>query len=92
MRGRRCETDVTPEAALGGPLAVVQNGDRIRLDVANRSLTLLVPDEEIARRLAAVGRDAALRSSATRGYAKLFRASVTQADQGCDFDFLRSKK
>jgi dihydroxy-acid dehydratase len=83
---------VTPEAALGGPLAAVRTGDRIRLSVAKRSLTLLVPEEEIARRLAAgaAERESALNASAARGYANLFRRSVTQADQGCDFDFLRA--
>ena len=83
---------VTPESALGGPLAAVQTGDRIRLSVSQRSISLQVSSEEIARRLAAsvLERNAALASSAARGYAKLFGQSVTQADQGCDFDFLRA--
>jgi dihydroxy-acid dehydratase len=79
---------VTPEAAIGGPLAAVRTGDRIRLSVANRSLSLLVPEMEIARRLSAVSPVTA--PAATRGYLKLFLQSVTQADQGCDFDFLRA--
>lgn len=79
---------VMPESALGGPLACVQNGDRIRLSVARREITLLIDDAEMARRLAAV---ATLRPSAPRGYRKLFLQSVTQADQGVDFDFLQGK-
>jgi dihydroxy-acid dehydratase len=79
---------VTPEAAIGGPLAAVQTGDRIRLSVANRSLSLLVSDAEIARRLAAAPRSAA--DPGARGYRKLFLDHVTQADRGCDFDFLRA--
>lgn len=76
---------VTPEAAVGGPLAWVQNGDRIRLSVAERELTLLVPDAELAARQAAAPVE---EPKAERGYRKLFLQSVTQADQGCDFDFL----
>ena len=79
---------VMPESALGGPLACVQNGDRIRLSVARREITLLIDDAEMARRMAAV---ATLRPSAPRGYRKLFLQSVTQADQGVDFDFLQGK-
>jgi len=79
---------VTPEAAIGGPLAWVKSGDRIRLDVAKRSLALLVSDEELARRRAA---HPVSEPGAERGYLKLFLESVTQADQGVDFDFLRRK-
>ena len=78
----------TPEAAAGGPLAVVRTGDRIRLSVAQRSLALLVPEEEIARRTAELPVAAAV--GGERGYRKLFLQSVTQADRGCDFDFLRA--
>lgn len=78
---------VTPESAVGGPLAVVETGDRIRLSVANRELQLLVSDEEIARRLAERGQQ---RPQAERGYRKLFLDSVLQADKGVDFDFLRA--
>jgi dihydroxy-acid dehydratase len=78
---------VTPEAADGGPLAWVQNGDRIRLSLGQRELTLLVDDDELARR--AVAAPPAL-PSAERGYRKLYLDTVTQADQGVDFDFLRS--
>ncbi len=76
---------VTPESAIGGPLAYVQNGDRIRLSVANRELTLLVSDEELARRASL---KPIVTPSAQRGYRKLFLQSVTQADKGVDFDFL----
>jgi dihydroxy-acid dehydratase len=78
---------VTPEAAIGGPLAYVQNGDRIRLSVANREIALLVDDAELARRAAA---QPIVRPAAERGYRKLFLQTVTQADQGVDFDFLRA--
>lgn len=80
---------VTPEAALGGPLAWVKTGDRIRLDVAGRSLTLLVDEAELARRRAT---DPVAPPVAERGYLKLFLDSVTQADEGVDFDFLRPPK
>ncbi|HTP73270.1 MAG TPA: IlvD/Edd family dehydratase [Burkholderiaceae bacterium] len=80
---------VTPEAAVGGPLAHVRSGDRIRLSVARRELILLVSDAELARR--AAERPVA-EPSAERGYRKLFLASVTQADLGADFDFLRAAR
>ncbi len=80
---------VTPEAALGGPLAYVQTGDRIRLDVANRSLALLVDDVELLRRREA---RPVTPPTAERGYLKLFLDTVTQADQGVDFDFLRAPR
>lgn len=78
---------VTPEAAIGGPLAYVQNGDRIRLSVAQRSLDLLVSAEELDRRRAAAP---VVEPTADRGYLKLFLQTVTQADKGVDFDFLRA--
>jgi dihydroxy-acid dehydratase len=78
---------VMPEAALGGPLACVQTGDRIRLSVTRREISLLISDDELARRIAATP---AMRPSAERGYRKLFLQSVTQADQGVDFDFLQA--
>ena len=77
---------VTPEAALGGPLAQVRNGDRIRLSVAKRELSLLVDDATLARR---AQERPAERPAAERGYRKLFLDSVTQASEGCDFAFLR---
>jgi dihydroxy-acid dehydratase len=77
---------VTPESAAGGPLALVKNGDRIRLSVKERRLDLLVPEAELARRRQAL----APSPPPSRGYAKLFHEHVLQADEGCDFDFLRS--
>jgi len=77
---------VTPEAAVGGPLALVRDGDPIELDVPGRRLSLLVEDAELERRRAAwVAPPPAYR----RGYGKLFLDHVLQADEGCDFDFLR---
>ena len=78
----------TPEAAVGGPLGLVRNGDRIRLDVENRELSLLVGEAELAERRAAWTPPAAHPGS-DRGYLKLYLDSVTQADKGCDFEFLR---
>ena len=78
---------VTPETAQGGPLGLVRTGDRIRLSVAQRSLLLLVSAEELAARAAVQVRAPA--DANLRGYRKLFLSTVTQADQGCDFDFLR---
>ena len=78
---------VTPESAIGGPLAHVRNGDRIRLSVANREISLLVSDAELARRAQA---QPVQPPSAERGYRKLFLQTVTQADQGVDFDFMRA--
>ncbi|HET9146754.1 MAG TPA: IlvD/Edd family dehydratase [Acetobacteraceae bacterium] len=77
---------ITPESAIGGPLARVRSGDRIRLDVEARRIDLLVDEAELARREAAPARPAP-----ERGYAKLYHDSVLQADQGCDFAFLRGK-
>jgi dihydroxy-acid dehydratase len=79
---------VTPESAVGGPLALIRNGDRIRLSVAQRSLSLLISEEELAVRGAAA--EPVTEDRKGRGYRKLFLRSVTQADEGCDFDFLRA--
>lgn len=76
---------IAPESAVGGPLAAVRNGDRIRLSVSQKKIELLVSAEEIARRLAAHVPLAA----PSRGYAALYHNSVTQAPDGCDFDFLK---
>ena len=79
---------VSPESNIGGPLAVVETGDRITLSVANRTLHLDISEDELRRR-------ASLRKPAaphyTRGYGKLFLDHVTQAHLGCDFDFLQSE-
>jgi dihydroxy-acid dehydratase len=78
---------VAPESAIGGPLAYVKTGDRIRLSVAGRELTLLVSDEELAQRRKQMPVQA---PTAARGYEQLFLQHVTQAGQGVDFDFLRA--
>jgi dihydroxy-acid dehydratase len=78
---------VAPEAAAGGALALVQDGDPIELDVPNRRLQLDVPDAELARRRAAWRPPVTPHTE--RGYAKLYTEHVLQADQGVDFDFLR---
>jgi dihydroxy-acid dehydratase len=78
---------VTPEAAVGGPLALVANGDRIRLDVSARRLDLLIDDAELTRREQIRARNPPP-AMPERGYARLFQTSVLQADEGCDFDFL----
>jgi dihydroxy-acid dehydratase len=80
-----CVLHVAPEATVGGPLAVVQTGDRIALDVESRRLDLLVDPAEIARRLAAWKPSA---PRYTRGYGRLALEQMTQADRGCDFRFL----
>jgi dihydroxy-acid dehydratase len=77
---------VSPESAVGGPLALVRNGDRIRLSVKNRSIDLAVPEDELKQRKAAWQPPVAPPS---RGYAKLYMDHVLQAEHGCDFDFLR---
>jgi dihydroxy-acid dehydratase len=76
---------VTPESAVGGPLALVRNGDRIRLSVNAREIALLVSDEELARR---AQQQPVQVPRADRGYRKLFLETVLQADKGVDFDFL----
>jgi dihydroxyacid dehydratase/phosphogluconate dehydratase len=76
----------TPESVAGGPLAAVQNGDMIELDVPGRRLDLLVEPNEIARRLDERSKQV---PHYRRGYGWLFAQHVLQADQGCDFDFLR---
>jgi dihydroxy-acid dehydratase len=80
---------IVPEAAVGGPLAVVQTGDRILLDVEARRIELLIDDAELQRRLAVWKASPPHRERPVRGYARLFEDCVLQADQGCDFDFLQ---
>jgi len=79
---------VAPEAAIGGNLALVQNGDMIEVDVAGRRLHLDIDDAELANRRAAWKAEAPV---ADRGYASLYIRHVLQADEGCDFDFLLGK-
>ncbi|MBL0142431.1 MAG: dihydroxy-acid dehydratase [Betaproteobacteria bacterium] len=80
-----CVLHVAPESHVGGPLALVKDGDRISLDVSGRRLDLLVDEAELARRRAAWKPPA---PHYTRGFGTLYLKHVTQADQGCDFDFL----
>ena len=79
---------VVPEAALGGALAIVKNGDRIALDVMNRKITLEISDEEMAARKAAWQVPV---SKHRRGYPQLYIREVLQADEGCDLEFLRPR-
>jgi dihydroxy-acid dehydratase len=79
---------VSPEAAVGGPLGLVRNGDMIELDVAARRLDLVVDEAELAARRAAWTPPA----RAKRGYEKLYVDHVLQADKGCDFDFLQAEE
>jgi dihydroxy-acid dehydratase len=78
---------VTPDAASGGPLALVRNGDRIRLSVAERRLELLIDDAELERRREAL---TPVKRAPARGYQRLYDEQILQADEGCDFAFLRS--
>ncbi|HZY67234.1 MAG TPA: dihydroxy-acid dehydratase, partial [Devosia sp.] len=80
-----CVLHVSPEAARGGPLGLVQDGDLIELDAPNRRLDLLVPEDEMARRRALWKEPEPYYS---RGYGALFTRHVMSADEGCDFDFL----
>ncbi len=80
-----CVLHVAPESHIGGPLALVKDGDLIQLDVANRQLNLLVPEDEMARRQAAWK---APERRYLRGWTGLYLDHVTQADEGCDLDFL----
>ncbi|MEC7222711.1 MAG: L-arabinonate dehydratase [Verrucomicrobiota bacterium] len=80
-----CVLHVTPESAVGGPLAVVEDGDIISLDVESRTINLDLPEEEIVKRTKDLPERKSLHA---RGYTKLYLDHVTQADKGCDFDFL----
>jgi dihydroxy-acid dehydratase len=80
-----CVLHVAPESFVGGPLALVRDGDIIELDVAARRLTLRVPEEELARRRAEWTPRPPLYA---RGFGRMYAEHVTQADKGCDFDFL----
>jgi dihydroxy-acid dehydratase len=80
-----CILHVSPESYIGGPLAFVQTGDPIEVDVAARTINLVVPDEEMARRKAAWTPPP---PRYERGYGAMFSEHIGQADEGCDFDFL----
>jgi dihydroxy-acid dehydratase len=82
-----CVLHVSPEAAIGGPLALVRDGDMVTLDVERRILSMDVSDAELAERRAGWQRP---EPHYQRGYGSLFLNHVTQADEGCDFDFLHA--
>lgn len=81
-----CILHASPEAAVGGPLALLRSGDLIELDVPTRTLNMLVDEAELARRRAAWQPPP---RAASRGYVRLYQEHVTQAHEGCDFDFLQ---
>jgi dihydroxyacid dehydratase/phosphogluconate dehydratase len=80
-----CILHVAPESFVGGPLAFVETGDEIEVDVAARRIHLHVSDEELARRRATWKQPA---PRYPRGYGALYSEHIGQADEGCDFDFL----
>jgi dihydroxy-acid dehydratase len=80
-----CVLHVAPESFVGGPLAFVQDGDVIELDIPARRLSLNVSDDELARRRAAWRKPP---PRYARGYGRMFSEHVSQASEGCDFDFL----
>jgi len=81
---------IAPEAAAGGPLAIVRTGDRIRLDVKERRIDLAIDQSEFDRRMAELETISA--PGPARGYAKLYHTHVLQADEGVDFDFLQHEE
>jgi len=83
-----CILHVSPESHIGGPLALVQNGDLISLDVEARRIDLMIDDAEMAARKAAW---VAPPAKFSRGYGALYLKHIQQADQGCDFDFLQAE-
>ena len=83
-----CVLHVAPEAFIGGPLALIQNGDIIEIDIPNRSISVKISDEEMAvRRVAWTTPEPRYE----RGYGQMFARHVEQADKGCDFDFLTTE-
>jgi dihydroxy-acid dehydratase len=79
---------VSPDCASGGPLGLVQNGDRIRLSVKERRIDLVLDDAELKRRAAAAK---PAPDSPTRGYARLYAQEILGAEEGCDFAFLKPR-
>ena len=75
---------ISPEAAEGGPLALVRSGDQIKLDTANRTIDVVLSDAELTKRKQKLKKPPTV---TRRGYEKLYFDTVTQAEQGCDFDF-----
>jgi dihydroxy-acid dehydratase len=82
-----CILHVAPEAYIGGPLALVRNGDPITVNVPERSISLDVPEAELARRRAAWTPPP---PRFERGYGWMFSRHIMQADKGCDFDYLQT--
>jgi len=82
-----CILHVSPESYIGGPLGLVQTGDRISIDVPARTINLEVSDDELAKRKAAWKQPA---KRFERGYGWMFSRHIMQADQGCDFDYLET--
>ena len=80
---------VAPDAASGGNLALVKNGDRIKISVANRSIDVLVSEDELSKRRLELIIPV---KSKSRGYQYLYDTHIMQADAGCDFDFLVPNK
>jgi dihydroxyacid dehydratase/phosphogluconate dehydratase len=82
-----CVLHVTPESHVGGPLALVQDGDLITLDIEARSISMAVSDAELAKRRSAW---IPPMPKFSRGYGALYLKHIQQADKGCDFDFLET--
>ncbi|QBR41538.1 dihydroxy-acid dehydratase [Kerstersia gyiorum] len=82
-----CVLHVAPESFIGGPLALLRNGDIVELDIPARRLDMLVPEAELAERRASWQ---APEPKYERGYGHIFSKHVEQADKGCDFDFLKT--
>ncbi|WP_099867852.1 dihydroxy-acid dehydratase [Pararhizobium haloflavum] len=82
---------VAPEAAVGGPLALVRTGDRIKLSVKDKTISLLVDDEELQRRKVAF-KPSVQPASERRGYDRIYAEQVLQADEGCDFEIMQPVK
>ena len=83
-----CVLHVAPESYVGGPLALVREGDLIELDVEKRELNLLVSETELTQRKAALEPP---KPYYLRGYGQMFASHIRQADEGCDFDFLEGR-
>ena len=83
-----CILHVAPEAHIGGPLALLKTGDIVKLDIPNRTIDMLVSEEELAERRAAWTQP---ESKFQRGYGWMFSKHIKQANEGCDFDFLETE-
>jgi dihydroxy-acid dehydratase len=82
-----CILHAAPEAHVGGPLALLKTGDMVKVSVGNRSIDMLISDDELAARKAAWQKPA---DHYARGYGYIFARHIKQADEGCDFDFLET--